>query len=252
MKTWGLFGRARILSSEGARLYAIGDVHGCYDALVSLFARIQEDNAQRSKVETHIVMLGDYIDRGPQSAQVCELLYSLRASGHFHCLMGNHEQSMIESVEGNLESLRLWLQYGGVETLASWNVPAHLIAPVQSGERDGHALVADMADKIPREIMDWMTALPTHWSLGDYMFVHAGVRPKVPLDEQDDQDLLWIREAFLKSKANHGKMIVHGHSVTDEPEIKTNRIGIDTGAYRTGILTAVGIEDDAQWIVQSG
>ena len=165
MKAWGLFRRARTLSSEGARLYAIGDVHGCFDALVSLLKRIQDDNAQRRSAETHIVMLGDYVDRGPHSARVCELLYALRESSHFHCLMGNHEQSLVESAAGNLDSLRRWLQYGGAETLTSWGVPTHLIASAQLSERDGRVLVDAMGERIPRDIVEWMALLPTRWSL---------------------------------------------------------------------------------------
>lgn len=251
MKAWRFFRPARTFSTEGMRIYAIGDVHGCFDALVNLFALIEQDNAMRTPVETHIIMLGDYIDRGPDSARVCDLLYSMREYAHFHCLRGNHEQTLLDAAAGNVTALDRWMKYGGGEALKSWGVSDDLIVHAQISERDGQALVMAIAESIPQHILEWMSALPVSRSIGDYMFVHAGVRPKVALDAQSDEDMIWIRDPFLRSNAYHGKKIVHGHSVVDEPQLLPNRIGIDTGAYRTGVLTSVGIEDGEQWIVQS-
>ena len=252
MKPWNLLRRRRPRSTDGTRVYAIGDVHGCLHLLVDLLQRIETDTSARERIDTHLVILGDFIDRGGQSADVCTLLHSLKDSGKFHCIKGNHEQAMVDVYEGSVPSLRFWLQYGGGDTLLSFGVDEALIERARVQEEAENQLIREVQQRVPAEIIAWMAELPTQIHVGDYLFVHAGIRPKVPLSMQSEFDLMWIREPFLSSKVRHPRLVVHGHSERDEPELLPNRFGIDTGAYRTGVLTAVGIENDDHWILQTG
>ena len=249
---WGLFRRKRTHSSEGVRLYAIGDVHGCFDLLVNLLQRIEMDQAGRTPNETRIVLLGDYIDRGPQSREVCELLFSMAGSKRVCCLKGNHEETMLDVLSGQAEALRFWLQYGGEETLRSWGVSDGLIEHARLSEQGEQRLMDAFRWAVPLHLVNWMRNLPTRYVVGDYLFVHAGIRPGVKLAHQAERDLMWIREPFLRSRARHPAMIVHGHSEGDDPQPRFNRIGIDTAAYRSGVLTAVGIENNEHWFIQTG
>jgi len=176
----------------------------------------------------------------------------MRHSSRFHCLRGNHEQALVDIIRGDRSSLRFWLDYGGVETVASWGIDPTLAEEAGKSEGAADRLIAELARTIPGDMLEWMASSPSHVCLGDYMFVHAGIRPRRAIDRQSEADLLWIREPFLSSRARHPYMVVHGHSEIAEPEARSNRIGIDTGAYRTGILTAVGIEDDETWFLQTG
>ncbi|MGD9810029.1 MAG: metallophosphoesterase family protein [Sphingobium sp.] len=251
MELWNRPKRNQARSTGGRRIYAIGDVHGCFDLLVRLLQLIELDQINRPPAETHLVMLGDYVDRGPFSRDVCELLYAMRDSDYFHCLRGNHEQAMLDVLDGSPTALRFWLQYGGEETLRSWNIDPELVEHACADPDRAAYLVSVFRDAVPDWLTDWLARLPSHIQFDDYLFVHAGVRPKVALDEQSIDDLLWIREPFLSSRARHPWRVVHGHSEGEDVQIKGNRIGIDTGAYRTGILSAVGIEDGAHWIIQT-
>lgn len=252
MTLLGNFRRRPPKSTAGARLYAIGDVHGCFEQLVELIRLIEDDNAGRTPCDTHLILLGDYIDRGPQSADVCRLLFSMRQSSRFHCLRGNHEQALVDIIRGDRSPLGFWLDYGGVETAASWGINPMLAEEARQSEGAADRLIEQLAGAIPADMLEWMAASPSHVCLGDYMFVHAGIRPRRAIDRQDDHDLLWIKEPFLSSRARHPYMVVHGHSVITAPEVLPNRIGIDTGAYHTGVLTAVGIEDEECWFLQTG
>lgn len=252
MKFWDRRQQKQPRSTGGCRLYAIGDVHGCFGLLVELLQMIERDQSCRPAAETHVLLLGDYIDRGPQSRDVCELLHAMAPSPYFHCLRGNHEQTMLDVLDGNRMALRFWLDYGGAETLASWGLEPELIERARYGEAGENRLINAFRSAIPATLPEWLRALPAFRVHGDYLFVHAGIRPGLDLDRQSEDDLLWIREPFLSSKARHPWRIVHGHSEGDEVQIMPGRIGIDTAAYRTGVLTALGVEGDRHWTIQTG
>jgi serine/threonine protein phosphatase 1 len=233
---------------DRTRIYAIGDIHGRLDLFQKLVRMIEKDNALRPRAKVKMIVLGDFIDRGPDSAEVVHALQAIAAkTRNLVVLKGNHEQAMVGGLAGDFDALELWLAYGGAATLASWGVPEALI-----GMHDVRALLAAAEQKIPASVTNWMDRLPTTYRAGDYLFVHAGVRPGVPLDRQEAKDLLWIRGSFLESGEDHGAMIVHGHSIREEgADFQSNRIGIDTGAYRTGVLTALGIEADRCWTLST-
>ncbi|MBP6112808.1 MAG: serine/threonine protein phosphatase [Sphingobium sp.] len=238
-------------STDNCRIYAVGDVHGCFPLLVKLLQMIEQDQQVRYPLETHVVLLGDYIDRGPQSRDVCELLHAMEGSAYFHCLKGNHEETMLRVLEGNRMALRFWLKYGGEETLQSWGIDPALIERAYGSEGAQWDVIEAFQAAVTPSVVNWMRALPAFHRHGDYLFAHAGVRPRLKLEEQSEEDLLWIREPFLSSRARHPWRVVHGHSQSDTAEILHNRIGIDTGAYRSGVLTAVGIEDDDAWPIEA-
>lgn len=252
MSLWGRIRRNKKFSTDGCRIYAIGDVHGCFPLLVQLLQMIERDQKQRVPIETHVVLLGDYIDRGPQSRDVCELLHAMHSSSYFHCLKGNHEQTMLDVLDGNRMALRFWLKYGGEETLISWGIEPGMIERAYRGETGQRQLIEVFQQRVPADFVSWLRKLSPHYVHGDYLFVHAGVRPNLRLEEQTVDDLLWIREPFLSSRIRHPWRVVHGHSESDQVQALPNRIGIDTGAYRSGVLTAVGIEDDYHWTIQTG
>ena len=232
---------------EGRRVYAIGDVHGRMDLLDRLIRMIGDDDTRRPQLETEIILLGDLVDRGPDSAGV--VARAMTGSAGFaplHTLMGNHEEQLVDSVAGDGEMIAAWLFYGGRETLQSFGVPEQIIA---SG--DETAMMRAARAVIPSDVIRWLRALPMSRRIGDYLFVHAGVRPGVPLDEQDPVDMRWIRREFLESEADHGAVVVHGHSIRPEVQMCPNRIGIDTGAYASDRLTAIGLEGARRWVLQT-
>nr|WP_299598635.1 metallophosphoesterase family protein [Sphingomonas bacterium] len=232
----------------GQRVYAIGDVHGRLDLLETLLGRIHEDDATRGAAETHILLLGDMIDRGPDSAGVVRRV--MAGDPRFASLgavKGNHEASLLSVLEGDTRWLESWLGYGGRAALHSWGVAR---AVLDDGEAD--EIVAAAVQAVPHAEQMWLADLPTSCRHGDYVFVHAGIRPGVPITAQSDADLLWIRHEFLSDKRDHGACIVHGHTISRDPELRPNRIGIDTGAYMSGTLTAVGLEGGEQWFLATG
>jgi serine/threonine protein phosphatase 1 len=218
----------------GQRVYAVGDVHGCLDRLVAMHELIAEDLASRPIDETILVHLGDLVDRGPESAQVVEWLVAGPPvpAQRFVNLMGNHEEMMLSAVAAfDTGSAELWMRNGGTESLHSWGVP--------------HAIEQNRwATHIPIPHLLFLRDLALHCRIGGYLFVHAGIRPGVPLRQQSRQDLLWIREPFLSSTEDHGAVVVHGHTPKRDPTVKPNRIGIDTGAVIGGALTCVVLESD--------
>jgi serine/threonine protein phosphatase 1 len=224
---------------RGLRVYAIGDVHGRLDLLDRMLDLIEVDGATAPDLVKYIVYLGDYVDRGPHSRGVIDRLAEGPPPGFgaVH-LKGNHEASMLEF----LEDIRIgpnWLTYGGTATLASYHVPPpHADAPHEDLE---HAQ-EQLRRLLPAAHRTFLESLRTSVTIGDYLFVHAGVRPGVPLERQREGDLLWIREEFLRSGADHGKVVVHGHTICPEPELRPNRIGIDTGAFATNRLTCLVLE----------
>lgn len=234
------------LLPDGHRVYAIGDVHGCLRELAALIDAIAADGATRDAARTHIVMLGDLIDRGPDSAGVIRFLLDAPVPGtEMHFLCGNHEATMIAALRGDHDARDAWLGFGGDRTLLSYGVPQAAIAT------GGAVLDQAIARAVPGEHLRFLEAMNESIVIGDYVFVHAGIRPGVPLDDQCADDLLWIRAEFLDSTADHGAMIVHGHSISGSPEFRGNRIGIDTGAYRTGVLTALGLEREQRWLLST-
>lgn len=243
----GVFSRRRGASAPpspppevpaGQRVYAVGDIHGRYDLLRTLLERIEEDAACHPDTERTLVYLGDYIDRGPDSRQVVEHLVTTRPSGlRSVFLMGNHEESLLGFLD-DPEAYAGWLSYGGLATLVSYRIdPGPPMAGLPLLD-----LAEELLARIPGHHLTFLRRLQEAYVLGDYLFVHAGIRPGVPIELQSRQDLLWIRGDFLRSTAPHPKVIVHGHNISEEPEIKANRIGIDTGAYASGCLTCVVLE----------
>jgi serine/threonine protein phosphatase 1 len=221
--------------APGRRVYAIGDVHGRYDLVIELLSRISAEQSSLKPARTTVLFIGDLIDRGPQSAQVLKLIGRSMATGSkVIALKGNHEETLVEAWRGDRDALAGWLAHGGIETLESFGVDRTDVDPDRLHEAE--ALIRRV---IPVETIDWLDALPLSWTCGDYLFVHAGIRPGIPLDRQEASDLLWIRDEFLDFEAAHDKIVVHGHTVTQGVEFRPNRIGIDTGAYHTNRLSAL-------------
>lgn len=228
------FGPAPASLPAGQRVYAIGDVHGCLDRLVALHAQIAEDLAARPADAATVVHLGDYVDRGTDSAGVVARLAAAPpvAGAATVNLMGNHEHMMLSALAtGEEEAVDLWLANGGSDTLHSWQVPLS-------------AQPRDWASYLPIAHLVFLRDLVLRHRAGGYLFVHAGIRPGVSLERQSRHDLIWIREPFLSSSENHGCVVVHGHTPRQEPAVRPNRIGIDTGAVMGGVLTCVVLEED--------
>jgi serine/threonine protein phosphatase 1 len=233
---------------DGQRAYAIGDIHGRFDLLVNLLGQIERDNAARGSADTQVIFLGDLIDRGPHSAEVVEYLRVMPpAFATCHFILGNHEEAMLVSLGPDSDPHRTnWLRFGGLETLRSYGVPDHMLE-----EADGPRLAEDARFHVPDQHLRFLDSFDDQLRLGDYLFVHAGIRPGVALERQVPDDLRWIREEFLNDPRNHGVIVVHGHTIRPEPEFRSNRIGIDTGAYRSGVLTALGLEGGECWTLST-
>jgi serine/threonine protein phosphatase 1 len=231
----------------GLRMYAIGDVHGRADLLGALVARIDEDNRQHGPAETRMIFVGDLIDRGPASAQVLDLAIDL-AKRHpaTRFLLGNHEEVFLKLLHGRADALAFFLRIGGRETLLSYGISPDVI-----DARDEDALLAAINRHVPDHHRRFLESFEDIVIAGDYAFVHAGVRPGIALEDQKVTDLRWIREPFLDHRAPFGHIIVHGHTVTTDVDERANRIGIDTGAFASGKLTAIGLEDDKRWYLST-
>ena len=232
----------------GLRIYAIGDIHGRSDLLDDVLARIASDDRSRGPAETHIVFLGDLIDRGPDSAGVVARLRDLsQAHDRVHLIMGNHEEMMLAALDeqrGKSAAMRQFFKNGGRETLLSYGVEETDCPQTSLDELRQLA-----AAKVPADHLAMMRGMVPWVAFGDYLFVHAGVRPGVALEEQEEADLRWIRAEFLRSRESHGRMVVHGHSIAESVEFQPNRIGVDTGAYASGRLSAVGLEGVERWVI---
>ena len=231
----------------GQRVYAVGDIHGRRDLLEQLLATVEEDSARRGPAEILLIFLGDLVDRGPDSRGVVEQLIQYRErqpSTRF--LMGNHEEVFLRALEGDLKALRLLIRIGGRETILSYGVSADAYRDL-----DFEDLAALLRSRVPDDHIQFMSGFERLVEVGDYLFVHAGIRPGVALAEQTGSDLRWIREDFLRHRSSFGPIVVHGHSITDDVDVRPNRIGIDTGAYASGRLTAIGLEGDARWFLST-
>lgn len=233
----------RVRIPRKIRIYAIGDIHGRADLLRILLDRIRDDARDDGSLVNYLVFLGDYIDRGPASREVLDILTAGPPPGFgaIH-LKGNHEAALLRFLQDPRNDVG-WLSCGGPATLRSYGVP------VSDTEETGlrAAALRDALDRaLPLPHRMFLKDLRTRVVVGDYLFVHAGIRPGIPLPSQQEEDLLRIRDPFLTSRIDHGKIVVHGHSISERPEIRANRIGIDTGAYRTGRLTCAVLTTSAR------
>jgi len=234
---------------DGRRVYAIGDVHGRLDLLKTLLQQIRDDHQDRESADGVIVYLGDYIDRGRDSKGVVELLCGEPLANFQHiCLKGNHEQSLLTFLE-DIDIGPSWLYYGGAETLASYGIDA---SSLEQDSAQLEALQVALRAALPSHHLEFLQNLILTHREGDYLFAHAGVRPGVAIENQKARDLMWIRDKFLTSPRDHGCVVVHGHSITPNPDVKANRIGIDTGAYQSGVLTCLALEGAERHFIQTG
>jgi serine/threonine protein phosphatase 1 len=228
----------------GTRVYAIGDIHGRLDLLVDLQDQIRAHAAEYPAARRVLVYIGDYIDRGYQSRQTLDHLLDSPLPGFNSVhLSGNHERTLLEFLD-DISVGAGWLRYGGRETLFSYGVEWD--RDLAGAEACLERIRLELRQKLPERHRRFLADLPLMHEEGDYLFVHAGIRPGVPLDRQEPDDLLWIRDEFLASAADHGKVVVHGHSISEQPELRPNRVGIDTGAFATGRLTCLVLEGNQQ------
>lgn len=238
---------AKPKGARGHRAYVIGDVHGRLDLLDGLLEQIARERSERPAGNTLLVFLGDLIDRGPKSAQVIERLRSYSADGiRTVFLLGNHEEVLLRILGGDTSLIDSWLRFGGAQCLESYGADWRRIAR----QKDSDAL-ASIRAVIPPAHADFLKSFGDTCRFGDYLFVHAGIRPGVAIEEQLQSDLRWIRQPFLADETDHGCIVVHGHTIREDVEERSNRIGIDTGAYRTGVLTALVIEGDRRWYLDT-
>lgn len=222
---------------EGVRVYAVGDVHGRADLLGLLLSQIEADAALRPISRSIAVFLGDYIDRGPASKEVLELLLTWRGVQEAVFLKGNHEDFLLRFLK-DAAVLENWRHCGGLETLIAYG----LKPPINPTHFQQARLAHDLAVTLPATHRTFLQGLRLFFVCGDFLFVHAGVRPLVPIHQQTEDDLLWIRDEFLSWEKPFEKIVVHGHTPVREPDIRANRINIDTGAFATGRLTCMVFE----------
>jgi len=236
--------------NAGARAYAVGDIHGRLDLLNQLLGQIERDMTERdgnnrTPKRTFIIFLGDLIDRGPDSAGVVERLrhyHPARATPIF--LGGNHEEVLLRILAGERKILPAWLKFGGAECARSYGMD-----PDRLRVMNEEMAIFEVQRHVPPEHRAFLDSFADTFRFGDYLFVHAGIRPGVGLDQQSRMDLRWIREPFLSDGKEHGCMVVHGHTIVPKVDERRNRIAIDTGAYQTGVLTALAVEDRGRWLL---
>ena len=235
-------------SPRGQRAYAIGDIHGRLDLLDALLAKIHAELERRPARKTLLLFVGDLIDRGPNSAQVIGRLRTYRHPGVRPVfILGNHEEVLLRILAGDSDLITRWRWFGGTQCLESYGVDVSQLAALHS-----QAQLEMVRKAIPREHVEFIESFADSCRFGDYLFVHAGIRPGVALEEQLQSDLRWIREPFLFDDTDHGFTVVHGHTISAEVEERANRIGIDTGAYKSGVLTALAIENGDRWYLSTG
>jgi serine/threonine protein phosphatase 1 len=238
---------ARPAVPSGQIVYAIGDIHGEADLLRHLLEQLRQDMAERSDLTATVIFLGDYVDRGPDSRGVLDLLLSGPLPGaKLRFLRGNHEQAMMEFLVDPLTTAD-WLRFGGVETLTSYGLRA---PPGSMGPDRLRQLAAGLAERLPPAHLSFLRTTSLMAAVGDYAFVHAGIRPGLPLNQQKQDDLLWIRDGFIDRPFQASHVIVHGHTISDEPELLPHRIGLDTGAYASGVLTAIALQGTERRLLQ--
>lgn len=238
-------GLRRRYPAAGERIVAIGDIHGRLDLLRALIPAIEDHVEMLPERPGRVIILGDFIDRGPASRQVVSLLrvVSRRYGEAVTVLQGNHEASLLAAARGDADAQAQWLRYGGLETLESYGIDP------RGEDESAHGFGARLADAIGLDVLDWIDQLPLAAHHAPFFFCHAGIRPGRALARQIEDDLLWIRDDFIASRRDHGAIIVHGHTISDEVEVRHNRIGVDTGAYASGMLSAVLLDPDGNWTI---
>ena len=245
-----MFGKRHLdepAGARGRRAYVVGDIHGRFDLLEALLEKIKADMEERGSRETLLVFVGDLIDRGPGSRDVVERLRTYRHEGvRTVFLLGNHEEVLLRILGGDATLIPKWLRFGGAQCLESYGLSPLLLTGL-ADER----VIERVREAIPAEHAQFLRSFVDTCRFGDYLFVHAGIRPGVDLREQRQWDLRWIREPFLLDQTPHGFVVVHGHTISAEVEERPNRIGIDTGAFATGVLTAVGIDGEQRWYLDT-
>jgi serine/threonine protein phosphatase 1 len=226
------------IPNENLRIYAIGDIHGRLDLLDRMIAAIDLDAEERGR-DCLTVTLGDYVDRGPNSRGVLDRLLENPFPGDYVALKGNHEALMVSFLDDPAVGAH-WQHLGGLQTLRSFGVR---LSPL-TGSRNFDEAAAQLRAALTPQQTKFLTSLKMSLVAGRYFLCHAGVRPGIALERQNDEDLLWIRDDFLDSPADFGKVVVHGHTPVVEPQVLPNRINVDTGAFATGRLTCVVLEGD--------
>jgi serine/threonine protein phosphatase 1 len=224
-------------TTGGRLIYAIGDIHGRADLLARLLETIQADSeATGPEQQPVVITLGDYVDRGADSRGVIDQTIAAAASGRFEfrALMGNHEEILLNFLE-DPQIAPLWREFGGLQTLRSYGVPP---PRPRARPEDWVEVQQKFRERLPAQHFDFIGGLELMAVYGDYAFVHAGAKPGVALEAQDRRALLWIRDEFLEADHAFGKIIVHGHTPAPAPFVGPTRIGVDTGAYATNVLTA--------------
>lgn len=225
---------------DGERFYVIGDVHGCDDLLAALVTAIDADDAAAGPARSTVVLLGDLVDRGPDSAGVIARAMAWADRRRVRFLAGNHEEMFLGAF-ADTAKLRAFVRHGGRETILSYGLD-----PQRYNGMTLEELLEELPRLVPEEHRRFLQGFEEYIVAGDYAFVHAGIDPGRPVEEQDRQSLLWIRDRFLRHAGNHSHVVVHGHTIFEEVDDRGNRIGIDTGAYRTGRLTALVLEGTAR------
>lgn len=234
---------------DGMRLYAVGDIHGRDDLLAALLDLVEADAADAPDMRKVLIFLGDYVDRGLQSKAVIDRLSGDFAPGFERVfLKGNHELALRQFMDDAAFG-RTWKYYGGLETLHSYGIKELTLS---DDPADFERARQHFCEIMPDKHLNFLDNLALTAEFGDYFFVHAGVRPGIALHRQIEEDLLWIREDFLDSSSAYGKVVVHGHTPREAVEFRSNRIGVDTGAYMTGVLTALVLEGEERRLIQTG
>ena len=230
----------------GVRIYAVGDIHGRLDLLNELLARIGDDRSSRPAIRPVCIFLGDYVDRGPSSRETIDRLIEHAEANESVFLKGNHEQIAISCLRDR-GLFERWMRLGGLETLMSYGITLAAL----SDDKQIVRLQAAFHDALPQSHFRFFRDLQSSFACGDYFFAHAGVKPDIPLSRQKESDLLWIRQEFLSSRVDFGKIIIHGHTPVRDIEVEPNRINIDTGAFATGRLTCLVIDEASLSIIDT-
>jgi serine/threonine protein phosphatase 1 len=230
----------------GVRIYAVGDIHGRLDLLNELLARIGDDRSSRPAIRPVCIFLGDYVDRGPSSRETIDRLIEHAEVNESVFLKGNHEQIAISCLRDR-GLFERWMRLGGLETLMSYGITLAAL----SDDKQIVRLQAAFHEALPQSHFRFFRDLQNSFACGDYFFAHAGVKPDIPLSRQKESDLLWIRQEFLSSRVDFGKIIIHGHTPVRDIEVEPNRINIDTGAFATGRLTCLVIDEASLSVIDT-
>jgi serine/threonine protein phosphatase 1 len=233
---------------DGERVYAIGDIHGRADLFDGLLDQIAGDDGARGQARTTIILLGDLVDRGPDSRGVVERAMWLKAEmgERLRWLVGNHEEVFLKALRGDPQVVRYFVRIGGEPTILSYGID-----PEDYRAMEFDQLASVLPTLVPESHVRFLDAGEDRIVIGDYLFVHAGIRPGIAVQGQQVSDLRWIRDEFLFHRDDHDHVVVHGHTISDAPEDMGNRIGIDTGAYASGQLTALGLEGSDRWYLST-